>query len=132
MELHEYLATDAVGLAQLVTAGDVKPEELRRLAAERHAATHAQINAVAAIAREVADLGDIIEETPWMGRRPTLVDSLPMIGKAPRHENLWFNFGHHHTGLTMSAGSARIIAALIHGETSPVDATPFSPERFRL
>jgi D-amino-acid dehydrogenase len=67
-----------------------------------------------------------------MGRRPTLVDSLPMIGKAPRHDNLWFNFGHHHTGLGMSAGSARIIADLIDGRAPPIDATPFRPERFRL
>ena len=93
---------------------------------------YAQINGVTAIAREVANLGEEIEDTPWMGRRPTLVDSLPMIGKAPRHDDLWFNFGHHHTGLTMSAGSARIIADLMLGQTPPIDATPFRPERFRL
>ena len=93
---------------------------------------YAQIDGVSAIAREVAKLGEQVEETPWMGRRPTLVDSLPMIGKAPRHENLWFNFGHHHTGLTMSTGSARIITDLIMGEVPQIDAKPFSPERFRL
>lgn len=93
---------------------------------------YAQIEGVASIAREVADLGDAVEDTPWMGRRPTLVDSLPMIGKAPRHDNLWFNFGHHHTGLGMSAGSARIIADLIEARAPPIDATPFRPERFRL
>ena len=71
-------------------------------------------------------------KVPWMGRRPTLVDSLPMIGKAPRHDNLWFNLGHHHTGLSMSTGSARIIADLIERQTPPIDATPFRPERFRL
>jgi len=93
---------------------------------------YAQINEVASIAREVAGLGETIEDTPWMGRRPTLVDSLPMIGKAPRHDNLWFNLGHHHTGLSMSTGSARIIADLIERYTPPIDATPFRPERFRL
>lgn len=91
-----------------------------------------QINAVSAVARATADLGDTIEDTPWMGRRPTLVDSLPMIGPAPRHDGLWFNFGHHHTGLSMSAGSARIIADLIDGRSPPVDAAPFRPGRFRL
>jgi D-amino-acid dehydrogenase len=93
---------------------------------------YSQINGVAAIARDVAKLGDAVEDIPWMGRRPTLVDSLPMIGKAPRHDNLWFNFGHHHTGLTMSAGSARVIADLIDGKEPPIDASPFRPERFRL
>ncbi len=93
---------------------------------------YAQINGVAAVARAVADLGKTVEDTPWMGCRPTLVDSLPMIGKAPRHDNLWFNFGHQHIGLGTSAGSARIIADLIDGRTPPIDATPFRPERFRL
>jgi len=93
---------------------------------------YAQINGVTAIARGVANLGEAVEDTPWMGRRPTLVDSLPMIGKASRHDDLWFNFGHHHTGLSMSTGSARIIADLMLGQTPPIDATPFSPERFRL
>jgi len=93
---------------------------------------YSQIKDVAAVARAVANLGEAVEDTPWMGRRPTLVDSLPMIGKAPFHDNLWFNFGHHHTGLTMSAGSARIIADLIDGRAPPIDATPFRPERFRL
>jgi D-amino-acid dehydrogenase len=93
---------------------------------------YAQIDGVAVIAREVTDLGEAVEDTPWMGRRPTLVDSLPMIGKAPRHDNLWFNFGHHHTGLGMSAGSARIIADLIDGRAPPIDAAPFRPDRFRL
>ncbi len=93
---------------------------------------HSQINDVAAVAREVAGLGETVEDTPWMGRRPTLVDSLPMIGKAPRHDNLWFNFGHHHIGLGTSTGSARIIADLIDGRAPPIDATPFRPERFRL
>ena len=84
------------------------------------------------MAREVAGLGETVEDTPWMGRRPTLVDSLPMIGKAPRHDNLWFNFGHQHIGLGTSTGSARIIADLIDGRAPPIDATPFRPERFRL
>ena len=102
------------------------------LAARDAPANRAQIDAAAAVARDVAGLGAAVEETPWMGRRPTLVDSLPMIGKAPRHDNLWFNFGHHHTGLTMSTGSARTIADLIDGNIPPIDATPFRPERFNL
>lgn len=96
------------------------------------APNRSQIDAVAAIAKATANLGEVIEETPWMGRRPSLVDSLPMIGKAPRHENLWFNLGHHHTGLTMSAGSARIISDMIDDQRPPIDATPFRPDRFRL
>ena len=93
---------------------------------------YAQIEAAAALARGAAGLGEAVEETPWMGRRPTLVDSLPMIGKAPRHDGLWFNFGHQHTGLCMSAGSARVLSDLIDGKAPPIDTTPFGPDRFRL
>jgi D-amino-acid dehydrogenase len=91
-----------------------------------------QIRSAVASARELADFGDPVEDEPWMGRRPTLVDSLPMIGAAPRHDGLWFNFGHQHTGLGMSTGSARILADLFEGQTPPIDAAPFRPERFSL
>ena len=53
-----------------------------------------------------------IETDPWMGRRPTMVDSLPVIGPAPRHRGLWFNFGHQHVGLSMAPGSALAITAM--------------------
>jgi D-amino-acid dehydrogenase len=91
-----------------------------------------QIRSAVASARELADFGDPVEDDPWMGRRPTLVDSLPMIGAAPRHHGLWFDFGHQHTGLGMSTGSARILADLFEGKTPPIDAAPFRPERFSL
>ena len=91
-----------------------------------------QIFRAVALAREAVELGKTVEDTPWMGRRPTLFDSLPMIGKAPNHNNLWFNFGHQHNGLSTSAGSAKILAALLHNATPPIDPNPFRPTRFRL
>jgi D-amino-acid dehydrogenase len=91
-----------------------------------------QIRGAVASARELADFGEPVEDEPWMGRRPTLVDSLPMIGAAPRHDGLWFDFGHQHTGLGMSTGSARILADLFEGKTPPINAAPFRPDRFPL
>lgn len=91
-----------------------------------------QVRRSAAIARDAAGLGEVIEDEPWMGRRPTLVDSLPMIGAAPRHDGLWFDFGHQHTGLGMSAGSAVILADLMDGKEPPINPSPFRPTRFRL
>ena len=91
-----------------------------------------QITQSAALAGEAVALGQQIEETPWMGRRPTLVDSLPMIGAAPRHAGLWFNFGHHHIGLSMAPGSALLLAALIMDAPPPIDPAPFRPSRFSL
>ena len=73
-----------------------------------------------------------LDETPWMGRRPTLIDSLPMIGAAPRHNGLWFNFGHQHLGLSLAPGSAQLLMALIENTQPPAAAAAFSPTRFRL
>lgn len=89
-----------------------------------------QITLSVALAGEAVKLGKRIEDTPWMGRRPTLVDSLPMIGAAPRHDGLWFNFGHHHIGLSMAPGSALLLAALIKKAPPPIDPSPFRASRF--
>ncbi|MPZ39772.1 MAG: FAD-dependent oxidoreductase [Rhizobiales bacterium] len=65
----------------------------------------------------------------WMGHRPCFPDSLPVMGPS-RHRGLWFNFGHGHLGLTMSAVSGDILARAIRGEPSNIDLAPFSFERF--
>ncbi len=65
----------------------------------------------------------------WMGHRPCLPDSLPVMGPS-RHRGLWFNFGHGHLGLTMSATSGDILARAICGEPSNIDLAPFSFARF--
>jgi D-amino-acid dehydrogenase len=65
----------------------------------------------------------------WMGHRPCLPDSLPIIGRSSRHQNLWFNFGHGHLGLTMSARSGAVLAAAMAGDPQ-LDLTPFSDARF--
>jgi D-amino-acid dehydrogenase len=68
--------------------------------------------------------------TVWMGVRPVSADDVPMIGRAGRHSNLYYSFGHGHLGLTQSATSARAIAALVAGETPPFDLRPFDLARF--
>lgn len=66
----------------------------------------------------------------WMGPRPSLPDSLPVIGRSDLHPNVIFAFGHGHTGLTAGATTGRIVAALVSGEQPPIDITPFGPDRF--
>lgn len=66
----------------------------------------------------------------WVGARPSLPDSLPVIGRSQLHRDVVFAFGHGHTGLTASATTACIVAALIAGEAPPIDIAPFSPGRF--
>ncbi|MEK9710772.1 MAG: FAD-binding oxidoreductase, partial [Alphaproteobacteria bacterium] len=91
-----------------------------------------QIDYSVTMARQAYDMKDRLDQTPWMGRRPTLIDSLPMIGAAPRHDGLWFNFGHQHLGLSLAPGSAQLLTALIENAPPPSAAAAFSPTRFRL
>jgi D-amino-acid dehydrogenase len=66
----------------------------------------------------------------WLGRRPCLPDMLPVIGAAPRHSGLWFDFGHQHLGLTTGPITGRMLAEMMTGETPCVDPTPYRAERF--
>jgi D-amino-acid dehydrogenase len=75
-------------------------------------------------------LGEPIDAKPWKGARPCLPDMLPVIGKAPRHGGLWFDFGHQHHGLTLGPVTGRLLAELMTGETPFADPSPFAVERF--
>jgi len=66
----------------------------------------------------------------WMGRRPMLPDSLPVIDRAPHHPGLFFAFGHHHLGLTQAPITARLIADLASGRPPCLDPTPYRVDRF--
>jgi D-amino-acid dehydrogenase len=66
----------------------------------------------------------------WMGHRPSLPDSLPVIGPSPRHRNVYYAFGHGHLGLTEAATTGRIIAQLMTGEAPGLDVSPFRVNRF--
>lgn len=81
-------------------------------------------------AREIFPLGERVDPVPWMGSRPATSDMLPIIGRAPRHEKLWFAFGHAHQGFTLGAVTGRMIAEMATGETPFVDPTPYRAERF--
>ena len=89
----------------------------------------AQIDAVEPMAREVVEFGEQVGDT-WRGSRPTLPDSLPMIGPAPRHAGLWLAFGNQHICFTTGPATGAAIAAMIEGMPPPFDATPFAPSRY--
>ena len=68
--------------------------------------------------------------TQWMGHRPCLPDSLPVIGQSPKFSNVYFAFGHGHLGLCGGAPTGRIIADLIAGRRPPIDVAPYRADRF--
>ena len=82
--------------------------------------------------KKIIPLKKQLTKEAWLGSRPTIVDSMPMIGKAPKHEKLWFNFGHNHIGLSTSAGSAKVLGEMIEGKKVSINVDPFLPSRFKL
>jgi D-amino-acid dehydrogenase len=66
----------------------------------------------------------------WMGHRPSMPDSLPVLGPSRRSSDVFHAFGHGHVGMTGGPYTGKVIADLVAGRPSPVDLTPFRPGRF--
>jgi D-amino-acid dehydrogenase len=92
--------------------------------------TPVQVQQALPRARALFPLGEAIDAKPWMGARPCLPDMLPVIGKAPRHAGLWFDFGHQHHGLTLGPVTGRLLAEMMTGQASFADPRPFAADRF--
>jgi D-amino-acid dehydrogenase len=92
--------------------------------------TPIQIERALPRARALFPLGEAVDAKPWMGARPCLPDMVPVIGKAPRHAGLWFDFGHQHHGLTLGPATGRLLAEMMTGETPFADPTPYAAARF--
>jgi D-amino-acid dehydrogenase len=67
----------------------------------------------------------------WMGHRPSMPDSLPVIGPATNCADVVHAFGHGHIGLAAGATTGRLVADLISGTPPVIDPAPYSPARFR-
>jgi D-amino-acid dehydrogenase len=92
--------------------------------------TPVQMARAAAFAAELVDLPEPVEAQPWLGARPCTADMLPVMGPAPRHAGLWFNFGHAHQGFTMGPIVGRLMAEMIEGGATVVNPAPYAPARF--
>ena len=72
--------------------------------------------------------GEVTRE--WLGYRPSLPDSLPVIGRAPASRDILLAFGHGHLGLTLGPVTGKRIADLVAGREGEFDLAPFRPDRF--
>ena len=66
----------------------------------------------------------------WMGHRPSMPDSLPVISPVPGRRNVFYAFGHGHLGLTLGAVTGSLIADMVSGREPSIDVTPFRADRF--
>lgn len=75
----------------------------------------AQLTHGAAAAGTLVALNGAVPDSQWHGVRPCLPRMLPMVGRAPRHDKLWFNFGHGHQGLTLGPTTGALLADIVDG-----------------
>jgi D-amino-acid dehydrogenase len=68
----------------------------------------------------------------WMGRRPSMPDGLPCIGRSSASADVVYAFGHGHIGLGSSARTGRLVAQLLSGCKTEIDLSPFDPRRFKM
>ena len=66
----------------------------------------------------------------WMGHRPSMPDSLPVIGAVPGCDRAVLAFGHGHLGLTLAAVTGGLVADLVAGRGGALDLAPYRPDRF--
>jgi glycine oxidase len=65
----------------------------------------------------------------WAGLRPASYDQLPVIGRLPQYPQVMIASGHFRSGLQWSIGTALCVAALLRGDTPPIDLKVFHPGR---
>ena len=65
-----------------------------------------------------------------MGHRPSMPDSLPVIGRSVGRPTIVYAFGHGHLGLTGAPFTGRLVAELVAGRPPTTDLAAFAPGRF--
>lgn len=70
------------------------------------------------------------EQSVWMGCRPSLPDSLPVLGFSPGNRRIIYAFGHQHLGMTLGPVSALLVADLAAGRKPSPDLEPYRVDRF--
>ena len=73
--------------------------------------------------------GDVEAASYWSGLRPMTPDGTPVIGATP-YDNLFLNTGHGTLGWTMACGSGRLIADLVSGRPTEIEAADLSIARY--
>ncbi|WP_165498081.1 NAD(P)/FAD-dependent oxidoreductase [Siculibacillus lacustris] len=138
---HLMLPEPGVSLNTAVVSGDFK-FAMTRLAGGLRLAGTAELATVDAapderrarrllpLARRLLPGLDGRGAVPWMGPRPSLPDSLPVISRSPHHPSVVFAFGHGHSGLSLAALTGAAVADLVAGRPPAHDLAPFDIRRF--
>ena len=89
---------------------------------------------IRSIRRQVSRAVDIPEASDggrtWVGMRPIVPDSLPVMGRLSSRENVYVNTGHQMSGITLAPSSGWALAGLMLEGKAGVELEAFSAERF--
>ena len=66
----------------------------------------------------------------WMGHRPAMPDTVPVMGPSKTTRGVYVATGHGHLGLTYAATTARVMADMVTGKPTPIDMRPYRLDRF--
>lgn len=91
---------------------------------------YAQLEELKPKVAEAIGIDGQTEAAPWRGARPSFPDGKPVIGSAPKHENLWFAFGHGHIGLNTGPITGKLLAQAMSGEATDLNLDAFRADRF--
>lgn len=69
-------------------------------------------------------------EDIWYGYRPTSADGVPYIGRIRKYRNAIVATGHAMLGLSLGAGTGKLVSELVAEEKPSIDLKPFAVERF--
>jgi D-amino-acid dehydrogenase len=111
------------------------PGGIRMTSSVEFAGLHAppdytHIDRLAAGVRRALPSASTVPNSRWLGFRPSMPDSLPVIGRARRHPNCLLAFGHGHLGLTLGPVTGRLVADLLEDRATGIDMAPYEPGRF--
>lgn len=66
----------------------------------------------------------------WFGYRPCSADGLPYLGRTRKWNNVVMATGHAMLGLSLGAGTGKLVSEIVNEENLSMDISPFGPDRF--
>ncbi|MCE8547904.1 FAD-binding oxidoreductase [Ruegeria pomeroyi] len=128
--LDRTLAFSDLGIAVLPMAEHIRVTSYVEFAGLHHPPVERRFEVIARKARKVFPKLDPASATRWMGHRPALPDDRPVVGQSHRNRSVYYCFGHGHVGVTLAAGTSRLLAGMIEGTVPDGPENPFRPDRF--
>lgn len=113
------------------TAGGVRVGGTVEMAGLKRAPDYRRARVLVRHAQEILPDLQNREASEWMGHRPALPDTIPIISASPITSGVFYATGHGHLGLTLAATTARLMSELVGRRLPALDLAPYRIDRFR-